>query len=205
MPQIVSKLLRPANSIVATFDYNGGVAVTHFQQKGANYVPVETASLKSVSVDQLDFEFSIDAAGNAAPDAGLVVDSDAYWPEQWDAGNATVLGGIVFPYGNEAMQARVDSNGATTPQRTYTGSFKHTGAGWQVTHTDIAHVAVNTLTGDPKGIPEKCLGLWLPKGVSGQVTFPNWSAAGAKTIRVQAVQNFSAKKTKSGKGAKAKS
>jgi hypothetical protein len=201
MPQIVSQLLSPANSIVVTFDHLGGVAVKHLQKKGALFIEVETASLKSISSDHLDFEFKIDdTANNAAPDAGLIIDSDAYWPDAWDAGNATVLGGIVFPFGNEAVQAPVDNNGSTDPQRKYVGTFKTSAAGWQVIHADTSRLSTDTLTGDPKGVPMKCLALCLPKGVSGQVTFSNWSAAGAKTVRVQADKKPAAKAAKGGKG-----
>lgn len=204
MPQIVSKLLSPANSIVVTFDHNGGVAVSHLRKVGANYVPVETAALKTVSVDSFEFVFSVDEQGNADPDAALLVDSDAYWPDGWNAGAGTVLGGIVFPFGNEAIQAPLDANGSTTPERKYVGKFERTAEGWTVTHNDVTRVEVSTLTGDPKGIPVKCLGLLLPKGVSGQVTFPDWSLGGAKTIRVQAVKKSSAKKEKGGKAGKTK-
>ena len=188
MPQIISKLLSPENSIVAKFDNFGGVSVSHLQKRGANYVEVERASLKSIAFDQFDFTFSVDDAGNEAPDAGLLVETAAYWPSDWPDERATVLGGIAFPYGNEAVQAPVDNNGSTLPGRKFAGCFKKTAAGWQVTQTDVGFASAYTLTGDPKGVPMVCFALWLPKGVSGQVSFPEWSAAGGKTVRVQAAK-----------------
>lgn len=200
MPQIISKLLTPANSIVVTFDRYGGVAVVHLQKKGSSYVEVERASLKAIGVDQFDFTFSVDDEGNDDPDAGLLVESAAYWPTDWPEERVAVLGGIAFPFGNEPVQAPVDNNGSTTPGRKFNGSFKNTSAGWQPTQSDIAYSSAYTLTGDTKGIPMMCYALWLPKGVSGQVTFPVWSAGGAKTVRVQAPKKAAGKASKPGKG-----
>ena len=202
MPQIISQLLNPANSIVVQFDQFGGVSVIRYQKKGSGYVVIESASLKTISFDQLDFEFSIDGNGNAKPDAGMVVETDGYWPADWCRERGTVLGGTIFPFGNEAIQAGTDSNGSIKPGRKFAGFFKNSSAGWQVTHVDLVHTAVDTLTGDPEGVPTMYVALWLPTGVSGQVTFPKWSDAGGKTVRYQAPQKTAAKGGKGGKNGK---
>jgi hypothetical protein len=187
MSQIITPLLSPATSIVVRFDVSGGVTLKLLELQNGAYVPTESAEIKSfpTGAARLDFEFNVDATGNAAPDAGLLVEADAEWEGGWDIAMASVLGGQVFPFGNSAIQVTANNSGPETPSRTLAGFFEKTSTGSKLTTTGVNRTIVSNLT--PK-VTAKYLALWLPPGVSGQVKFPAWSAAGGKTVRVQAAK-----------------
>lgn len=197
MPQVVTPLLTPENALVVRFDKTNGVSVKHLQRRGNTYAPIETAELKTIPSDKFEFEFSLDPTGNSAPDAGLVVETDSEWDGPWEEEMGTVLGGTPFPFGNEAMQATASNAGQPAPSRVLSGTLTTAGGSRQLTTQGLNRTISSNLKTDG---PSKYYALWLPKGVSGQVKFPEWSAAGGRTFRAEAP----AKSAKPGKGKKDK-
>jgi hypothetical protein len=177
MPQIISQLIKPARSLVVRFDTSGSLAVTHLVRQGTKYATVETSSLAPIKPDTpFPFEFSVDPTASNAPqslDAGLFVDAYGDWDVPgWEEEYAMVMGGSLFPFGNDAMQISGNFNGAVAVSRVVGGNFTKPANGPAVvTLQGTTRTIIQTL---PATLPGKYMSLWLPDGVHGQLKFPNW-------------------------------
>ena len=186
MPEIVSRLLRPACSLVVKFTSDGNIEVLArvFDATANPPAYVETPLSQPVAiVDSQSFVFGVDNS-TAKDAAGLLVESFGGWDDAWDDEAARVVGGEAFPFGWDPIgQARGTNPRATKPATVRGTYFGPTSQQAKNMASQVVIQGVNkSLTANiPDNVALFYLALWLPAGVKGYVRFPGWQGAGKDT------------------------